>query len=72
MANRRKTYTRIKDTTNIHVQMKQQEKDIYIGMRNIQEQIQQILYKDVLDIMDIKQKKFRQIMDQNLHITKQK
>ena len=68
---KQKTYQRIKDSTNTHVQMKQQEKDIYIGMRSIQEQIQKISYKDVLDIIDIKQKKFRQIMDQNSHTTKQ-
>ena len=68
---RQKTYQKIKDFTNTHVQMRQLEKDIYIGMRNMQEQIQQILYKDVLDIMDIKQNKFRQTMDQNSHIIKQ-
>ena len=36
-------YQKIKGFINTHIQMKQHEKDIYIGMKNILQQIQQIL-----------------------------
>ena len=64
------TYLKKLDFINIHVLMKLLVKDFFIGMMNILQLIQLILLKDVLNIMDINLKKYKQTMELNLLIIK--
>ena len=60
------------DFINIYVLMKLVVKDIYFGIQNIHRLILLILLRNVLIIMAINQKKFKQIMVLNLLTIKKK
>ena len=66
------TYLKKLDFISIHVLMKLLVKDFFIGTMNTLQLILLILLKDVSIIINIKLKKYKLIMEQNLLIIEKK